>query len=125
KGGTVPQTGPRRPRRRKGRSNCIPGSRRRCRFRDLAGPGREALLPGGNQIGESGLARDAPLGVGALRPGQNAECVFGRNELVLGEAVMIRAVAHCSRQVLSLIIARLIQLFIVPSGTLIRAASSS
>ena len=76
------------------------------------------------------VALQQPLGRRAIGARQHAEGVFGGEQLVLGQifkrfAAIVVGVAHCSRQLLSLIIARRIQLFMVPSGTLMRAARSS
>ena len=92
---------------------------------DLAGPGRKPFFPGGDQRGESRLARGPLGGSGALRAGQHAERMLRREQFVVRHAGMVVHVAHCSRQALSLIIARRIQLFMVPSGTFVRSASSS
>ena len=70
-----------------------------------------------------GRAREPLLGRGTLRARQHAEHKLGGEQFVVGH--MVGHVAHCSRQLLSLIIARRIQLFMVPSGTLMRAARSS
>ncbi len=87
--------------------------------------GASRCFPIGNHDREGALARNAPLGGGAIRARQHAERIFGREQFVLGHAAMVDNVGHCSRQAFNLIIARRIQLFIVPSGTLMRAASSS
>ena len=56
---------------------------------------------------------------------EHAQHVFGGNEVAaVGRAYGV-VVAHPSRQALSFNSPRRIQLFIVPSGTLMRAASSS
>ena len=49
----------------------------------------------------------------------------GGEQLVARQIAVVVDVAHCSRQLFNLSIARLIQLFIVPSGTFMRSASSS
>ena len=61
----------------------------------------------------------------AIGARQHAERVFGGEQFVVGQGAMVVGVAHCSRQLFSLIMARRIQLFMVPSGTLMRAAKSS
>ena len=69
--------------------------------------------------------RDTPLRSGALGRRQDAKGIFGGEPFVLGHAGMVEGIAHCCKQALSLIIARRIQLFMVPSGTVMRSASSS
>ena len=68
----------------------------------------------------------ARLDLAPLLGAEHAEDVFGREHaaFVLG-CDMVDVVAHASRQVLSFNSPRRIQLFIVPSGTLMRSASCS
>ena len=83
------------------------------------------MLPLRDQRGEGGLARQALLGRGALGPVEHAERIFGGEQFVVRQRAMVEGLAHRSRHAFSLIIARLIQLFIVPSGTFMRVANSS
>ena len=91
---------------------ALPNVRRRRGLLDFGRPGRKLLLPRRDQARESRVALHPLLGRGALGAGQHAKRVFGGEQLVLGRSRYGRGVAHCSRQLLSLIMARLIQLFI-------------
>ena len=75
--------------------------------------------------GEGRLARDARFRSRAFGACQHAERNLGGEQFVLGQSAMVGRVAHCSRHAFNLIIARRIQLFIVPSGTFMRCARSS
>ena len=103
----------------------LPHLRRRRNLRDFAGPGRQPLLPFGDHAGEVAVALQQPLRRRAIGARQHAERIFGGEQFVVGQGAMVAGVAHCSRQLFSLIMARRIQLFMVPSGTLMRAAKSS
>ena len=71
------------------------------------------------------VARNALFGRGPFGAGKHAKRVLSGEQLVVRQTAMVECVAHCSRHAFSLIIARRIQLFMVPSGTVMRAASSS
>ena len=101
---------------------------------------QEIYLTVWRKAGDFDAARASPMtwliaiarnrAIARLRPGtrvaiEHTEGVFGGEQLVLGKTAMVEGLAHRSRHAFSLIIARRIQLFMVPSGTLMRAASSS
>ena len=87
---------------------------------NFRGPWGKALLPLRHQPRKGSLARDALLGCRAIRACQHAKRILGGEQFVLGQAPVVKGVAHCSRQAFSLISARRIQLFMVPSGTSMR-----
>src|SRR5580658_5053749 len=106
-------------------SDAIPQAGGRRHLGNLGRPRRKPLFPRHDQSRKSAVARHAPLRGGAVRAGQHAECVFGGEQFVAGQIAVVVDVAHFSRQLFNLSIARLIQLFIVPSGTFMRSANSS
>ena len=69
--------------------------------------------------------RQALLRLAALGRAEDAEHVFGRDQLVAFLLNDGAIVGHRSRQSLSFSKPRRIQLFMVPSGTFMRSASSS
>ena len=83
------------------------------------------MFPLFHQTREAMVSHRALFGGRSLSAFEHAQRELGREQFVLGQAVMVQGVAHCSRQAFSLIIARRIQLFIVPSGTFMRLARSS
>src|SRR5215510_1290378 len=111
--------------RGQGAGNAIPNLLRRKHFRNLSGPGRETLLPGRDLACEAAVMGNALLGGGSVDAVEHAQRILGREQFVFGQAGMVECIAHCSRHAFSLNMARRIQLFIVPSGTLMRVARSS
>ena len=105
--------------------NPVPDLGRRHDVGNLRSPRRKPLLPFRHQPGKAMVARSALFGRAPLGAGQHAERVLCGEQLVVRQTAMVECVAHCSRQAFNLIIARRIQLFMVPSGTVMRAASSS
>src|SRR5579883_1357722 len=98
------------------------GRRNRCdRIRQWA----QALLPERDLRGEGLVVHEAPLHLASLDRAQHAEHILGRGELLAFRLQFVAVVGHRSRQSLSFIRPRLIQLFMVPSGTRMRSASSS
>src|SRR4029077_13138104 len=82
--------------------------------------------PGRDLVRERGLALDALRDRAALARVEHAEHVLAGDDRIaaLGRVGMV-GLAHRSRQVLSFINPRRIQLFMVPSGTSMRWASCS
>src|SRR5262249_14677435 len=107
------------------RRDPFPNLRRRSDFREFCCPGRKPLFPRRDQGGKSTIASDALRGGGAFRASQHAERILGCKQFVRGKLLVVVDVGHCSRQTFNLIIARRIQLFMVPKGTFMRSASSS
>ncbi len=110
---------------REPRLDATPNLRRRRDRRGLIGEAHKPRLPERHLGGESRLALDAQLGSAALRGGKHAEDIFRGGKI----AVLARAygvvVVHRSRHARSFMSPRLIQLFMVPSGTSDLRASSS
>ena len=100
------------------------GLRRRHRRHRIGQPG-EPFLPERHLGGERRLLREASFDLAPLLRAEHAQHVFSGNELATVGRIYGVVLAHPSRQALSFNNPRLIQLFIVPSGTLMRAASSS
>ena len=92
---------------------------------NFGSPGGKLLFPLFHQTREANVLHRALLGGRSLGTFEHAQREFSREQFVLGQAVMVQDVTHCSRQTFSLIIARRIQLFIVPCGTFMRLARSS
>ena len=91
------------------------------RFRQAAKP----RLPERNLRREFGLARHAELRDAPILGAQHAEHIFGCGEVVAVVTAYGVFVAHRSGHARSFNSPRLIQLFMVPSGTFAFAASSS
>src|SRR3954453_11808996 len=111
-------------RRRRDRSlDARPGRFWRRHRPHLVRETAKPLLPERDLVREYGLALEALRGGAALARVEHAEDVFAGDDRVaaLGRVVMV-GLAHCSRQVLSFISPRRIQLFMVPSGTSMRWA---
>jgi hypothetical protein len=102
-----------------------PGVLRRRNRRDRIGKHAEPLLPERHLGGERRLVHQAALDLAPLLGPEYAEHIFGGDELAAVCRVDGVVVAHRSRQALSFNRARRIQLFIVPSGTFVRAANCS
>ena len=101
-----------------------PGARRRRDSRSSLGKSAEPLLPEGDLAGENLIACDPLLDLAPFGHAEHPEHILGRDELVV-LSLRRPVVGHRSRHSLSLASPRLIQLFIVPSGTPDRSASSS
>ena len=100
------------------------GLRRRHRCHRIGQPG-EPFLPERHLGGERRLLREASFDLAPLLRAEHAQHVFSGNKLATVGRIYDVVLAHPSRQALSFNNPRLIQLFIVPSGTLMRTASSS
>ena len=98
--------------------------RRRDR-RDRVGEHAQPLLPERHLGSERRLLRQAALDLAPLLGPEHAQHIFSGDELAAVGRVDGVVVAHRSRQALSFNSPRRIQLFIVPSGTFMRAAKSS
>ena len=86
----------------------------------------EALLPFGDLARERRFLGHAFLDRAPFLGAEHTKDVFGREHAAFVlRCDMVDVVAHASRQVLSFNSPRRIQLFIVPSGTLMRSASCS
>ncbi len=64
--------------------------------------------------------RETPFDFASLHCTEHAQYVFGGNEIAVVRRIYGVVLAHPSRQALSFNSPRLIQLFMVPSGTLMR-----
>ena len=102
-----------------------PGLRRRRDRRHRLGEPAEALLPERHFGRKRRLLRKASFDLAPLLRAQHAQHVFGGDQVAAVGRTYGVVLAHASRQALSFNRPRLIQLFIVPSGTLMRSASSS
>ena len=91
------------------------------RFRQSA----KARLPERDLRREFGLSRHAELGGAPILGAEHAEHILGCGEIVAVATAYGVFVAHRSRHARSFNSPRLIQLFMVPSGTFAFAASSS
>ena len=92
---------------------------------DCVGDPAQPLLPERHFGRKRRLLRQASFDLAPLLGAEHAQHVFGGNEIATGGRIHGVVGAHASRQVLSFSSPRRIQLFMVPSGTLIRVASSS
>ena len=91
---------------------------------DGANKPAEPLFPKGDLARKGGVAGYSSLGGAPLLGAEHAEHIFGRGQAHT-LTVFFAGVAHRSRHALSLASPRLIQLFMVPSGTPARSARSS
>ena len=108
------------------RFDARPGLRRGRDGFNLVGEATQALFPERDLAREIGILVEPLRKLAPILGIEHAEHVFGGRDLavVLGSVLMVD-IAHRSRQVLNFISPRLIQLFIVPSGTFMRSASCS
>src|ERR1700704_371096 len=99
--------------------------RRRCDRRYGIGDPAQPLLPECHLGRKRRLLRQPALDLAPLLRAKHTQYVFGGDQIATGSRIYGVVRAHASRQALSFNSPRRIQLFMVPSGTLMRAASSS
>ena len=101
------------------------GSLRQRRRWTLVGEGTSRASENATSGGESRFALDAQLGSAALRGGKHTENIFRGDKIAVLARTYGVVVVHRSRHARSFLSPRLIQLFMVPSGTSDLRASSS
>ena len=92
---------------------------------DTASQSAKPSLPEGNLRSKARLACDAKLGLTPLLGSQHTEHILCRGEIAVLAGTYCVFIAHRSRHALSFNSPRLIQLFMVPSGTLAFSANCS